>query len=182
MRQDGDTRVARRYACALFQASRRLGKMEAVQADVESLADLWGRTPALRDALVSPLVTMDRKHALIGRLFEGKVDTLTSSFLHVLVDKRREAVVPEVREEFVRLADDARGLIRAHVQVAAPIDEAQRASLVAGLERRTGKRIELTVETEPAVIGGAVVRMQDTVIDGSVRGALERLREQMLHE
>ena len=181
-RDIGDTRVAKRYASALFHAGRRLGKTEAVQADLDGLVLLWQQTPALRHAMESPLVPPERKHGLMRRALEGKVDPLTLGFLDLLVEKRRESILPEVREEYLRQADAARGLIRAHAQVAVPIDDGQRAALVAGLERRTGKRIELTVETSPAVLGGVLVRMLDTVIDGSVRGSLERLRERMLRE
>ena len=175
-------KVARRYASALFESARKQGKTDAVQKDLGTLDGLWREAPDLRRVLESPLVPDERKHAIIDQTVGRELDPLSSAFLHLLVDKRREVILPIVREEYVRLADIARGLVRAEATVAARIDDVERAALVEALERRTGKQIELTVNVNPEIIGGVVIRMQDTVIDGSVRGSLEKLREQMLRE
>lgn len=182
MSRSADSRVARRYAAALFAASRGAGKIDTVQHDLDTLGGLWERTPRLRAAMESPLIPGDRKHQMVDRFFGKELDPLTVRFLHLLVEKRREGIVPQVREDYARLADIERGLVRATATVALPLDDLQRAALTESLERRTGKRVELTVEVDESIIGGVVVRMEDTVIDGSVRGALERLREEMLHE
>jgi F-type H+-transporting ATPase subunit delta len=176
----GDDRVARRYAGALFGAASRHSKTDAVQRDLESLAGLWQTVPLLRQALENPLIPAGRKMKVIDDLFRADLDPLTRSFLHLLVEKRREGILPMVERDYRTLADEARGLVRAHATVAADLDPRQRDELLTGLRQRTGKQIELQVHVEPAILGGVVVRLGDTVIDGSVRGALERLREQML--
>lgn len=181
MSQVVDRKVAKRYANALFQTARQTGASDAVQRDLASLEALWSQVPALRHALESPLVPGERKHEIVDKAFAADLEALSKSFLHLLIEKRRENILSEVSEEFNRQADVERGLIRAEAIVAAPLDQAQESALVEGLKKRTGKQIELTVNVEPDILGGAIVRMQDTVIDGSVRGALERLREQMLH-
>jgi F-type H+-transporting ATPase subunit delta len=177
-----DVKVARRYAGALFNAAQKLGRVDAVQTDLQMLVLLWNTTPALSRSLESPLIPGDRKHAVVDELFGKDTDPLTRSFLHLLISKRREDILRTVEAEFRILSDEARGLIRAEATVAAPLSDPDRAALVEGLKTRTGKQIELEVRVDPVVLGGVVVRMQDTVIDGSVRGALERLREQMLLE
>ena len=182
MSRVAETKVAKRYASALFAVAGRSGKSDAVQRDLDTLVGLWEQTPALQRAMESPLIPAERKTALIDQLFGKDLDPLTRSFLHLLVEKRREELLRAVRVEYRRQADVAAGLVRAEAIVAAPLDDAQLADLVASLQDRTGKRIELNVDVDPFILGGVVVRMQDTIIDGSVRGALERLREQMLHE
>jgi len=177
-----DSKVAKRYASALFAAAAKLGKTDAIQEDLAGLGTLWEQTPALRQTLESPLVPSERKHRLVDKALANQVVPLSASFLHLLIDKRREEILPAVSEEFVRQADEARGLLRASATVAAPIDETQKKAITEGLAKRTGKQIELTVQVDPAVIGGVAVRMLDTVIDGSVRGSLDRLQEQMLLE
>lgn len=177
-----DPKVARRYAAALFSAARKLGKADAVQRDLSMLADLWKLTPALRRTMESPLVPGERKHTLLNDLFARDINPLTMSFLRLLVEKRREEILLRVEEEVRRLSDEANNLLRVQATVAVSIDDAQRNALIDSLERRTGKRVILSMHVEPAILGGVVVRMQDTVIDGSVRGALESLREQMLRE
>ncbi len=182
MSRVADSKVAKRYASALFAAARKLGKNDSIEDDLSALNQLWRQVPALRQTLESPLVPGERKHSLIDKALAKEIDPLSCSFLHLLVDKRREDLLPAVGEEYLRQADELKGLLRAHATVAAPLDHTQQTSLVAGLASRTGKLIELTVEVDPSVIGGVVVRMLDTVIDGSVRGALDRLQEQMLLE
>lgn len=182
MSQLGDTKVARRYASALFNAARKLGSTDVVQRDLDTLVMLWNQTPALEKAMESPLIPSERKQAILEELFSGEFDTLTRSFLRLLVEKQRENLLRIVQEEYRRQADDAHGLIRAQATVALPLDDAQKQSIVAGLQQRTGKQIELSVNVDPGILGGVVVRMHDTVIDGSVRGSLERLREKMLLE
>ena len=176
------SKVAKRYAGALFAASGKMGRTERVQQDLTAVEQALDHSPDLRRVLESPLVTAERKREIIDRIFGRDLDALTLRFLHLLVDKRREEILASTREEFVRLADEARGLIRADARVASPLDDLQKAALVESLERRTGKTVQLQVTLDESLIGGAVVRMQDTVIDGSVRGALERLREEMLRE
>lgn len=182
MSKSGDSKVAKRYASALFAAAGKLGKTDAIENDLAGLDSLWNQVPALRRALESPLVPGERKHAVVDKALSDGVDPLSKAFLHLLIEKRREDILPSVREEFVRQADTARGLVRAEATTAVPLVDSQRAALVAALEKRTGKRIELSVREEPGILAGVLVRMEDTVIDGSVRGALERLREQMLRE
>jgi F-type H+-transporting ATPase subunit delta len=180
--RSADLKVAKRYARALFNAAQKIGSLEAVQNDLTLMDTLWRQTPALPRLLESPLVPAEKKRELLDKTLSGQLNAATRAFLYLLIEKRREEILPAVHEEFLRLADDAAGLIRAQATVALPLDESERAALLAGLQQRTGKRIELQVNVDPAILGGVVVRMKDTVIDGSVRGALERLREQMLHE
>lgn len=182
MSRGADVKVARRYAGALFNATQKLGRVDAVQKDLDYLVLLWGATPSLSRSLGSPLIPADKKHAVIDQLFGKDTDPVTRQFLHLLIEKRRESILRTVHDEFRILSDEARGLVRAEATVATALADADRAALVEGLHTRTGKQIELDVRVDPVILGGVVVRMQDTIIDGSVRGALERLREQMLLE
>jgi F-type H+-transporting ATPase subunit delta len=177
-----DHKGARRYASALFAAASRAGKTDRVEEDLRSLRTLWESSPRIPEALESPLVPADRKVEVIDKVLARELDSLTAEFLRLLVHKRREQILLAVDEEYRLRLDDARGLVRAQAVVAVPIDDTQRSGLVSGLSQRTGKQIELSIDVDPGIIGGVVVRLGDTVIDGSVRGALERLREQMLTE
>lgn len=175
-----DTRVARRYASALFQTAVAAGASEAVERDMAAFMNLWAGEGGLRFALVSPLIPADRKKAVLAGVLGNDANSVTSSFLNLLVDKRREEVLPAAYEEFSRQADEARNLVRAKVTVAAPLVPAQETALRAALEQRTGKHVEMETSVEPGILGGVVVRMGDTILDGSVRGSLERLRERLL--
>ena len=130
----------------------------------------------------SKVVPAGKKRDLISTLLGAFIDTLTLSFLRLLVDKRREDILSLVRLEVQQLSDASRHLVRAEATFALEPTADERTQLIASLAKRTGEQVDLTVRVDPSILGGVVVRMHDTIIDGSVRGTLERLREQLLQE
>jgi F-type H+-transporting ATPase subunit delta len=177
-----DTRAAKRYATALFQAAVTHNKLEQVEKDFTELLQAMEKAPALRRYWESPLVPSGRKREQIKELLGESIDPLTLSFLRLLVDKRREDLLDTIDQELRQNADAARHLVRAEVTFAVAPTDAEKQSLQSSLEKRTGENVLLTVHVDPTILGGVVVRLQDTIIDGSVRGTLERVREQLLHE
>ena len=129
-----------------------------------------------------PLIPASRKRDLIGKILGNSLDKLTLSFLDLLIDKRREEVLPAIESEIRDLADTARHIVRASATFAVAPTPEEQADLTRSLEQRTGSHVLLVTDIDPRILGGVVVRLQDTIIDGSVRGSLERLREQLLQE
>src|ERR1051326_1531050 len=177
-----DLRAAKRYATALFDIAQRQGNLDAVERDINALLDLMRLTPALRRMWESPLVPAGRKREIVSQILGESVDPLTLSFLRLLVDKRREEILDSVQSEMRQLADAARHMVRAEATFAVEPTADERTGLVRSLEQRTGEHVDLTIHVDPSILGGVVIRMHDTIIDGSVRGTLERLREQLLQE
>lgn len=177
----GDARVARRYASALHAVAVRLNRHEIVRADLSALAVSARESSALRRVLESPLVPAPDKQALIDTRLTG-LDEITRSLLRLLVRKGRMDALTAIHEEYERCADEAAGVARAFVQSAAPLSDTQNAELQAALSAKLGRPVLLNVRVEPEVLGGISVRIGDTVWDGSIRGALEDMREQMLEE
>lgn len=177
-----DTRAAKRYATALFETAQRQGKLDSVEKDFDALIGLLHENQAFRQMWESPLIPAGRKRELLADLLKSSIDILTLSFLRLLVDKRREEILETVDFELRQQADSARHLVRAEATFAVEPTTQEKTSLKDSLEKRTGEHVLLTVEVDPAILGGVVVKMQDTIIDGSVRGTLERLREQLLQE
>jgi F-type H+-transporting ATPase subunit delta len=177
-----DLRAARRYATALFASAQKQGKLDAVEKDMTAILDLMQQTQALRQMWESPLVPAGRKRELLRTLLEKEIDPLTLSFLRLLVDKRREDILDQVDFEPRQQADAARHVVRAEATFAVPPTPDEEKSLVRSLEQRTGEKVLMTVEINPDILGGVIVKMQDTIIDGSVRGSLEQMREQLLQE
>jgi F-type H+-transporting ATPase subunit delta len=177
-----DLRAARRYATALFASAQKQGKLDAIERDMTGMLELMQQTPALRQMWESPQVPTGRKRELLRTLFENTFDPLTLSFLRLLVDKRREDILEAVDFELRQQADASRHVVRAEATFAVPPTHEEQESLIKSLEHRTGERVLMTVEVNPGILGGVIVRMQDTIIDGSVRGSLERMREQLLQE
>lgn len=175
-----ERRIVRRYASALFGAASKSNAVDAVESDLGLVGYALESSPALWDAMVSPIIPPAKKRQILGDIFEGKVHEITLAYLRLLADKRREEAIRQTESEYVILANEARGIVLAEVTSATPLDEDQEARLVSKLSATTGKQIQLSKRVDLSAIGGVLVRIGDTVIDGSVRGQLAALREQLL--
>lgn len=175
-----DTSIARRYAQALFDLSRKEGAAERVETDLETIDALLRTQPKLLRVLRAPVIARAKKKELVRRLFEDQVSSLTLRFLYLLIEKRREAVLPEINRQFRALSYQAASILPVTATVAQRLSREERARLAEALARRTGKTVELAEEVDPELIGGVVLRLGDTIIDGSVAGQLRRLHQQLL--
>ena len=171
--------VARRYAQALTEEAQSAGSLDAVDADVALVTETLDASRDLRLALTSPIVSHDKKGAILDRLFQGTVSDLSVRFLHLLVQNERDGQIPEILDAYRALRDERTGTVEALVRSAKPLsaDEAER--LKAALEARSGRTVRMTIEIEPSLIGGLVVRVGDVVYDRSVRHQLDSLRGQL---
>jgi F-type H+-transporting ATPase subunit delta len=172
--------VARRYAHALFQVALEAETVETVGAELESLEALREEDPSFLEFLVSPEVLTDRKSAFIDAVFGSRLSELTLRFLHLLVDKKRIAGLPEACREFARLGEEHRGLMRAQVHSAVALSAEQQARLKKDLDRLTGKQVLIEAAVDPSLLGGVVVNLGNRVIDQSLRRGLRRMRERLL--
>ena len=177
-----DIRAAKRYATALFHAAVHADNLTKVETDLSNLLKWMQESPVLRQYWESPLVPSGRKREQITTVLGESVEDLTLSFLRLLIDKRREDILDAVDFELRQHADTSRHIIRAEATFALAPTDAEKQSLIKSLAQRTGENVELTVSVDANILGGVVVRLHDTIIDGSVRGTLERVREQLLHE
>ena len=98
-----------------------------------------------------------------------------ANFIRLLAENRRLGLLPEIAQGFEQLRADAERTIEATVRSASPLGDQERAALAQALKKRLDREVTLKCETDPRLIGGAVIRAGDLVIDGSVRGKLERL-------
>lgn len=171
------TTAARRYAKALFSLAREDGRVAEVREEVERLGRVIEESPELRAVLLQPLHPVAERRAVLAAVAERLgASPLLQHFLSFLVDQRRLVDWEAIEAEFARLADAAAGLTKARVRSATPLSDAQRARLQRALEAKTGGRIELEIEIDPALVGGAVAQVGDMVYDGSLRTQLRQLR------
>jgi len=172
--------VARRYAAALFEQAQKTNTVATAAEEMTLAAETVAQTGALRALLGQPLVTEERKKLALRNAFGDRVSPAVLAFLDLLVDKRRINLLPEVQREFARRVLEYRNIARAQAVTAVPLTPEETIALERSLEARTGKDILLETAVDPSVLGGVLVRIGDTVLDGTVRGNLERLREQLL--
>jgi F-type H+-transporting ATPase subunit delta len=120
---------------------------------------------------------MPRKKAVLRDLFAKRVGKLTMLFLDLLVGKQREVLIPEIAEQFLALRDEMMGIVNADVTSAVELTRTQQKNVTKRLEEQTGKQVRTNFAVSPAIRGGLVVRIGDTVQDGSLAHQLRILRE-----
>lgn len=170
--------VARRYARALHQNAEAAGQREAVGNDVALVRETLDGSRELALLFASPVVDRDRKRAVVERLFSDRVSATTLDLFRLLVEKDRIALLGDVMRAYAQLEDEHAGRIEAHVRSALPLGGEEAQALERRLAELTGHTVRLRIDIDPDLIGGVVVRIGDTVYDGSARHQLERLREQ----
>ncbi len=177
-----DIRVARRYARALFEVALKQGQLQQTADELNSLRTLLEQSSELRAFFYSPLIPRDRKITRLREALSARLQPHTMRLLELLVEKRREKFLEAVCDEFRRLQEAHMGVVRATIESATPLTETEQNALIQKLQQSTGKTIIPTFEVNPALIGGVRVQMGDYQIDGTLRGALDRLRDQIMLE
>ncbi len=175
--------VAHRYARALVDIVLAQGsplKPEDAGTQVRAAEALISQSSELRTALLTPAIQNSRKRAVMGKLLdELGASPLIKNFIYVIIDHRRIGSIADIREAFEFQLDERLGFVRAEVSSAAPLNEALGAGLEAELSKLTGKRMRLSFDVNPDLLGGVVARIGSTVYDGSVRGELRELRRKL---
>ena len=174
-----DIIVARRYAQALYAQAEEAGVVEQVDADVEAIRQSLEDSRDLVLFFQSPAIARAKKTSVIEALFGDRVQPTTMQFLKLLVDKKREDIFPSIVDAYRALRDQQQNITEATVRTAQPLGSAEERQLREALEAMTGSRIRLQVRHDDSLMGGLLIRIGDTVYDGSVRHQLETLREQL---
>jgi len=172
------TTIARPYAEAAFRIAREANALPAWSEMLRFLADV-AADPQAAAALDNPKLTAADKSALLLAIGGERLDGSGRNFVRVLVDADRIAVLPQIRTLFETLKNDTDGVAKARIDSAFPLTDAQTAELMAALEKRFGRKIEATVNVDPALGGGARITVGDTVIDGTIEAQLAAMAIQL---
>ncbi|MFN2389220.1 MAG: ATP synthase F1 subunit delta [Actinomycetota bacterium] len=171
--------VVEGYAEGLFRLIAAEGELDRVEDELYRFGKILESTSELKQALADQSIDRARRAALLDDLLTGKVSPRTTALVGFVVEHGRGRQLPQILERLSELAAEARDAVVAEVRSAIPLDQGQRDELAAALSTATGKKVELKVLVDPTVLGGIVAKVGDTVIDGTVRRRLERLKEQV---
>jgi F-type H+-transporting ATPase subunit delta len=166
--------IARPYAKALFELALEQKNLDA-WSEVLARAAAVVRDQRVRALLTSPHVTPDQLAELVTSIVGGKIDDDGRNFIHVLAQNRRLGFLPEIAAIYERLKAEEENTVDVTVTSAIALDAALQGKFAAALKQRLQRDVRLQCETDPNLLGGAIVRADDLVIDGSLRGRLERL-------
>jgi F-type H+-transporting ATPase subunit delta len=169
--------TARRYARAAFEIAEKDGNIKSWIADLQAASDVI-EEPSMVRFFRDPKVGREEQLAALRRL-EGKITPHVLNLLRMLAVRHRLYLLPAILRELASLEREAEGIVEADVTVARAISDQEKNEIAGRLQEMTGKRVELEIHMDPRILGGVIVRIGDRLIDASIRGRLERLRQEM---
>lgn len=171
--------TARRYAEAVFEIGVQEETVDRWRDDLRLLAEYLGNR-RLAFVLKEPKIPFTRKEAVVRDLLAEKVKPEALNLALLLVERNLVELAPRISAAFDERYNDYRGQAIAHVTTAIPLDDTLRAQIAQELQAITGKRIILQERVDPAILGGVIARVGDTLIDGSLKRRFGMLRQRIL--
>jgi len=167
------------YARALFEMAQAEGVISRVEEELFRLSELLKGNPELLQFLKDPNIKPEGKRRALSDLFQGRVHPLVLTMLTSLSDQDRGGRVLHVIEEFSGIAATARQKVTGEVTTAITLDSDTLSRLVTALNRATGKNVQLFQKVDPAILGGAIIKIGEQIIDGSLRRKLDQMQAKL---
>ncbi|HKK46921.1 MAG TPA: ATP synthase F1 subunit delta [Balneolaceae bacterium] len=174
------TKAARRYATALLELSKERNEVESILEDIKFIDNTLDGSRELVVFLKSPIIKYDDKIKVLDELFSSDIEEATGLFMKLLVKKERVNLLDQITKAFIEKYKQLAGIITVEVYVAHELSDEQRQALHNQLEERTHKKVDMNITQDESLRGGMAVRIDDTVIDGTVKHKLEELEESFL--
>jgi F-type H+-transporting ATPase subunit delta len=170
--------IARRYAKALVQLAAEEGAVDSFHDELVRVEALFAANPELGSLLSNPAYGIEAKLEMLKEV-AGKLSLSATirNFLLLLQERNRMVCLQAISSCYSVLSDELSGVVRPVITSALPLGDAQIAEIKAALEKSTGKTVNMTVEIDPALIGGVVTKIGDKVLDGSVKTQLTRIED-----
>ena len=174
------TTIARNYAEALLELAKRAKDLRGWGTLIQSIADAMDRDRKLRAFLETPRVDAATKNGVLRKALSDRAPSKFVRFIEAVVTRRRQMLIPEIAREYSDLVDQVENRLHANVTVAREADEKTRKLIADRLSMVFDKTVVPHLVVDERILGGLVVRVGDTVMDGSVRRRLGVLRHRML--
>jgi F-type H+-transporting ATPase subunit delta len=173
--------VSKRYARALFDVVSENQTVDITETELVNIARIVEQNEELRQLLTHPKITLQDKKQMMNELFGGNVSETTMNFVNLILDRGREEDLADIMKDFTEFANEARGIVDAVVTTAKPLTEEEINKVAEQFGQKVNKTLRVTTEVDPSIVGGIIVRIGDRLYDGSIKGKLNRLVQQMKH-
>jgi len=170
--------IARPYAQAAFEFARDAGEIEQWSSLLKLLADIV-MDPGMERLLHNPKVTDEQLEEIVVSIGSERIPESGRNFIRILVESERLQYAPAIAELFEIRAAEAEGRLDVEIVSAYPLEDEQQQSISSAMARRHDKKIRISSKTDDYLIGGAIIRAGDSVIDASIRGRLNELRNDL---
>lgn len=175
-----DLNIANRYATALIELAEEKKIFEAVSEDVDLIYNTLKSSRELRVVLESPVIKRENKHSVLSSIFSNRISKDSMNFISFIVEKQREDLLYNIMQRFLKMRDERLGIVDAEVVSSIELIDEHKIKIEKKLQEYTGKKVRISFSLDKELIGGFKVRIEDTIIDASLKHQLANLKEQFL--
>jgi len=156
--------------------------LKTISIDGELIYNTLFNSKELRGVLKSPVIKLNIKKSVLNKVFDNKISPETMSFLDFVVEKNREDILLEIFKEFLLLVNKINNVLNTKVVSAVVLNDETKHNIIDKFENRTGKSIKVNYSLDPELIGGFIIKIEDTVYDASIKNQLQLLRKKFSEE
>ena len=171
-----ESKIAKRYATPLLELAVKKKSADRVKSDMEQFLAVCQENIAFLNMLNSPIIPHLKKGEILVKIFQESVSEISSALLRLIVVKNREKLLPQIAREYINAFNESQGVQLAHVTTAVAMTPALRTSFEELVKKISGKKPLLTTQVKKNIVGGYILTMDDSQIDQSVMGALNKLK------
>jgi F-type H+-transporting ATPase subunit delta len=173
-----EIQVASRYAKSLIDLAREQKVLDKVKSEMDLFIEVGKLNPQLLAVLKNPIISLDKKAAILKDLFADKVQPMVISFFNIMVNKGRAGVLYGTAKEFVNLYNQDKGIVKAKVTSAVALTEENKKQLVDVVKAATKGEVILEAKVDPKLIGGFILQVGDRQFDASLNSKLNKLKKE----
>ncbi len=171
-----DAVVGARYAKAIYALAEENKNIEQTYEELNSLMEIYEFDKEFKNFVDHPLVRRSEKREFVVKLFSNKFEEVTLNILEYLVEKNRLSYIRSIVSEYLKIYYTKNSIVEAEATFAIEPNNEQVEKLLAKLEKRTSKKVKLKTRVDKSILGGIVIRIEDEIIDASVKRELEAFR------
>ena len=168
--------VGRRYAEAIYEIAVSIDKVKEVYEALNQMMELYKNDSEFKTFITHPLIELDEKKKVLKEIFKFSNETIENTLFYIL-DKKRIENIRNITAEYLKIYYEQNQILDVEATFASEPTEAQNAKLIENLEKKTGKKVKLAIKLDRTILGGGIIRIGDTVIDGSIRKDLENVKK-----
>ena len=173
--------VAKRYAKAMFELASEVKQLDPVHRDLQGLGELIRGSVEVVHFLEDPLMSAERRSAVLRSLFESKLEPVVFRFLLFLEEKKRLTLLESICSIFDELYHEHKGIVRVKIISTMPLTDDQLHQIETNLNRKCGKSVESEVVIDPSLLGGFRIVIEDEVLDFSLQTQLDRVKYSIIN-
>lgn len=172
-----DNKVGRRYAEAIFSVGESNNNLQEIYEALNSLMEMYLKDKEFKNLIDHPLISLEEKKSFLDKIFVDESQEV-KNILFYLLDKGRVSDIREIVAEYLKIYYAKNQILDVEAIFAMELTEAQKAKLVANLEKSTEKKVNIKVNVDKSIIGGGILKIGDKIIDGTIKTQLSTLAKQ----